>query len=263
MSKTLAKRDPRDMTIAGFTLTATGLIIDGQPSFEDWQRVGAFIERAGSGVQWWIGDWLNYGEGRGEWGEMYDQAADIFGSDNKESVRKMSQVSEQFQFGSRDPDLDWGHHKAVMWCEAQEKEQLLEWALTPDPVTGKRKSCRDLEAEVRRLRLARGREQKDLPPGKFNLFYADPPWKYDFSKSDSRMIENKYPAMENEDICELPIGKLNKKAGLPRPQIRKTLRISTPAPALYRQTLPALPSSASRHHGGRGTRLTTRWRPGR
>lgn len=51
---------------------------------------------------------------------------------------------------------------------------------------------------------------KDLsfPSGKFNVIYADPPWKYDFSRSKSRSIESHYPTMELEDICrlEIPVG---------------------------------------------------------
>lgn len=37
----------------------------------------------------------------------------------------------------------------------------------------------------------------------FTVVYADPPWRYDFSKSNSREIENQYPTMTTEDICLL------------------------------------------------------------
>ena len=40
---------------------------------------------------------------------------------------------------------------------------------------------------------------------KYQVDYADPPWKYDFSKSNSREIENKYPTMTVEEICNLNI----------------------------------------------------------
>lgn len=40
---------------------------------------------------------------------------------------------------------------------------------------------------------------------KYNIIYADPPWRYSFSKSKSRKIENKYPTMELEDIKNLNI----------------------------------------------------------
>lgn len=40
---------------------------------------------------------------------------------------------------------------------------------------------------------------------KYQIIYADPPWRYDFSKSDNRKIENQYQTMSIEDICNLPI----------------------------------------------------------
>jgi N6-adenosine-specific RNA methylase IME4 len=40
---------------------------------------------------------------------------------------------------------------------------------------------------------------------KYQIIYADPPWRYDFSKSDSRKIENQYPTMTVEDICKLEV----------------------------------------------------------
>jgi N6-adenosine-specific RNA methylase IME4 len=40
---------------------------------------------------------------------------------------------------------------------------------------------------------------------KYQLIYADPPWKYSFSKSDSRQIENHYPTMETSDICAMAV----------------------------------------------------------
>ncbi len=40
---------------------------------------------------------------------------------------------------------------------------------------------------------------------KHQVIYADPPWQYDFSTSDSRKIENQYPTMTVEEICDLEI----------------------------------------------------------
>ena len=39
----------------------------------------------------------------------------------------------------------------------------------------------------------------------YQVLYADPPWRYDFSRSDSREIENQYPTMDVDDICALKI----------------------------------------------------------
>lgn len=44
-----------------------------------------------------------------------------------------------------------------------------------------------------------------IPDGGFKVIYADPPWRYSFSKSDSRQIENQYPTMLTSEICALQV----------------------------------------------------------
>ncbi len=46
---------------------------------------------------------------------------------------------------------------------------------------------------------------QDFPTKKYSIIYADPPWRYDFSKSNSRKIENQYLTMSLEEIKKLPI----------------------------------------------------------
>ena len=41
--------------------------------------------------------------------------------------------------------------------------------------------------------------------GTFAVIYADPPWTYDSSESDNRVIENHYPTMSLDDICALDV----------------------------------------------------------
>lgn len=48
-------------------------------------------------------------------------------------------------------------------------------------------------------------EIKSMPAGSFDIIYSDPPWRYDFSKSENRAIENQYPTMELKDICKLKV----------------------------------------------------------
>ena len=45
----------------------------------------------------------------------------------------------------------------------------------------------------------------DFPDKKFQVIYADPPWRYDFSATDNRKIENHYPTMSLEEIKALDI----------------------------------------------------------
>lgn len=39
----------------------------------------------------------------------------------------------------------------------------------------------------------------------FGVIYADPPWRYGFSQSDSRAIESQYPTMTDDEICALKV----------------------------------------------------------
>lgn len=45
-------------------------------------------------------------------------------------------------------------------------------------------------------------ELPPLPPGKFRILYADPPWRYDFSPTESRSIEAHYPSLTVKQICQ-------------------------------------------------------------
>lgn len=40
---------------------------------------------------------------------------------------------------------------------------------------------------------------------KYEIIYADPPWRYDFSKDGKDKIENHYPTMSADDICNIKI----------------------------------------------------------
>ena len=59
-----------------------------------------------------------------------------------------------------------------------------------------------LKSADRNLRLRRSK----LPPiPEGDVYYADPPWRYDFSETIVREVENQYPTMELAEIQNLPI----------------------------------------------------------
>lgn len=41
--------------------------------------------------------------------------------------------------------------------------------------------------------------------GPFPVLYADPPWRYDYAEDSNRRIENQYPTMTLDEICELRV----------------------------------------------------------
>ena len=69
--------DDAPLQLGHFTLDRTGLAVMGRPPYEEWEKCGAFLQQIEGAVQWWIGDWLNYGEHA--YGEKYSQALDATG----------------------------------------------------------------------------------------------------------------------------------------------------------------------------------------
>lgn len=54
-------------------------------------------------------------------------------------------------------------------------------------------------------------KKKPLPDRKYGVLYIDPPWRYEYSISKSRDIENQYPTMTLEEIKAININKIADK----------------------------------------------------
>lgn len=67
--------------------------------------------------------------------------------------------------------------------------------------------AKDLERQERRAEILEAAAERPLDPPAppYGLIYADPPWRYEHVKTESRAIENQYPTMALEDICALPV----------------------------------------------------------
>ncbi|MBT9167756.1 MAG: hypothetical protein DDT19_01096 [Syntrophomonadaceae bacterium] len=71
------------------------------------------------------------------------------------------------------------------------------------------KRVRETKREEEILKKTIGLELVEPPRGKYNIILADPPWKYNFSETRVRAIENQYPTMDLEDIKNLMIPAAN------------------------------------------------------
>ena len=69
---------------------------------------------------------------------------------------------------------------------------------------------REIRKEEKKNNILKiSKQNSELPlERKYNVIYADPPWEYEFSKSNSRAIENHYPTMTLEKICNLKVNEL-------------------------------------------------------
>lgn len=112
-----------------FEITVTGLKVTGSPSYDEWMSCGHRLIGVKNSLQWCIGDWLVYGEGRGDWGEMYAQAMDGMGI-SYQSLADYAKVSKRFQFSRRRLNLSWSHHETVLTLKSEtEQDTVLDAAI--------------------------------------------------------------------------------------------------------------------------------------
>jgi len=97
--------------------------------------------------------------------------------------------------------------KAVKIVEAAEQDPETFGSFLKQVESGQ-KSIHGASIAVDRVKKRREKEAlptQSIPEGFYNIIYADPPWRYDFSETNSRAIENQYATMSLEDICSLDV----------------------------------------------------------
>jgi len=80
--------------------------------------------------------------------------------------------------------------------------------ITPNKVQSEiRKIIKKEELKQIRINIEKGVNNVDLNniPEKFDVIYADPPWRYDFAETSNRKIENQYTTMDNNDIANMKV----------------------------------------------------------
>lgn len=113
----------RDLTtLAGARVTKTSLTLIDNLSRSDWERIGEQLTLMEGAVQWWIGDWLNFGEKT--YGETYRVAAISTGY-AEESLQNMASVAKKVEFSLRNENLSWNHHKEVAALEPDKQTTML------------------------------------------------------------------------------------------------------------------------------------------
>jgi len=202
-------------------LTRTGLTIDKSVTETDWKKIGQTLRTIEGSIQFWIGDWLRFGEGKGyiERGK-YEQAEEITGMERK-TLRNAAYVSGAIESSLRKDDLSFSHHMAVAPLEPKEQAKWLNKASAEET------TYRDLRDEIRQEK--KSFESKPMPKGTYDLIYCDPPWQYDFAETDNRKIENQYPTMSVDEICALSLPAIADDALLlmwgTAPKIQEALKV--------------------------------------
>lgn len=183
--------------------TTTGLQLDSSITFDEWRALGKNIKMADRAVQWWIGDWLNFGEAK--YGEMYAQAMDEHDL-AYQTLQDYKYVASKVQLSVRTDNLTFMHHKMVA---ALPPPQQTEWL---DKAEDEGWSAKELRKQikhkdiVRKIEELEDRAEEDFA-GEFDVIVIDPPWPMEKIDRDARPNQAyfDYPVMEEEEIADMEL----------------------------------------------------------
>lgn len=143
MQRELAKREDI-LPDQPFKMGHKGLEIHGNPSFEQWYEYGQGLRAVQDRLQWFCGDWLNYGEYA--YGEKYSQFFDPDKPDihrEAQTLANWAWVCREFEVSRRRENLSFSHHAEVAALEPVEQDEWLDRAeIERWPVTRLRQELR-------------------------------------------------------------------------------------------------------------------------
>lgn len=105
--------------------TPTALELPDGLSFDEWQNIGRFVLQINNACQWWIGDWLFYGEFA--YGQKYEAAVASTGLDES-TLKTYNYVSGRVETLLRSNLLSWSHHRVVAALPRNEQAKWLNQA---------------------------------------------------------------------------------------------------------------------------------------
>ena len=131
-------------------------------------------------------------------GRATQQAAQVTGT-NRQYVSDAKRIAEQAPEvleKVRDGVLTIPDAKKVAALPEVKRQEVIE-RVAQEGINNLKNIVREAAHQEKRA--------QPLPTGQYDVIIADPPWKYNFSETTSRDIENQYPTMSLEDIKQLNI----------------------------------------------------------
>jgi hypothetical protein len=130
---------------ASAELTQVGWTPAAELGLAEWSALGRRFGEIGRCSQWWLGDWINYGNAR--FGERYTRAVKLTGYDIQ-SLMNMVYVASRFDISRRRENLSWSHHSTLAALDFDGQEYWLGRA------SADKLSVADLRVELRGRRKA-------------------------------------------------------------------------------------------------------------
>jgi predicted RNA-binding Zn-ribbon protein involved in translation (DUF1610 family) len=94
---------------------------------EEWQEYGRRLRNATNKTNWWLGDWIRWGERRYN-DNRYELAHRIVGYEYQ-TLRNLGWVAGHYERTRRRENLSWSHHEAVASLPPPDQDRLLDLAI--------------------------------------------------------------------------------------------------------------------------------------
>lgn len=120
--------------------TAVAWFAHAQLSLDEWGVYGSTISRMSKSTNWWLGDWVRFGQRR--YDRRYRDASEISGYD-EQTLMNLAYVAGRFSTSRRRETLSWSHHAELARLEPEDQEAWL------DRAAAGQLSVRKLRAELR------------------------------------------------------------------------------------------------------------------
>lgn len=118
------KKEALLIRIGKFLFTPKGLIVKGEPTFEEGMKCGYSLRDFKQGLHFAIGDWLIFMEDH--WPDLYPQAMSIFGYDYS-TLATDKWIAKKIPI-SRRREVPFGYHRAVGGLEPAQQDEILDKA---------------------------------------------------------------------------------------------------------------------------------------
>lgn len=114
-----------ELKLGKFTLSVAGIAVTGSPRFDEWATTYAVVERIESGVMWWLGDLLNYGENA--YGEAFSQVLNASGY-REGTLRNAKWVAASVPASRRREAIPFSLHQEVASLTPAKQDEYLDKA---------------------------------------------------------------------------------------------------------------------------------------
>lgn len=145
------------------TLTPVGWVPpdDRALTYREWEQTGRVITAIYNATKFARGDWLLYGEGRGDWGQTYTQAIDESGLDIQ-TLQNEVWVAGAVETSRRRENLSWSHHQEIASLDPEQGDRWL------DKAEKKKLRSKDLRQAIQAERI----EREGVSAAEAHAFFA-------------------------------------------------------------------------------------------